>query len=120
GLVLAQNEIPDLDKALKKEDPEHEAILAKAKLFMEQYNAKNAKGIAELFTSDANVLERDGSQISGRESIEKAFADIFVQNPKAKIFDWESTAEPCGICISNVSNFKELYKKIHNTIIFKK
>ena len=52
---------------------------------MGKYNNKNAKAIAALFAENANILERNGTVIEGREMIEAAFDEIFISNPAAKI-----------------------------------
>ena len=66
-------------------DVEQALIEKAAKRFVEAYNNHDAKTLARLFSTDAELVERDDSRFVGREEIEAAFAETFEQSPNAKI-----------------------------------
>jgi uncharacterized protein (TIGR02246 family) len=53
--------------------------------FVKAYNAKDAKTIASLHTTDAEIVDEDGNVFQGRENIEKVFTGIFKETPKSKM-----------------------------------
>jgi uncharacterized protein (TIGR02246 family) len=53
--------------------------------FVKAYNARDAKTIAELFASDAQLVDEDGNSSHGRAGIEKVFAGIFADAPDGRI-----------------------------------
>lgn len=61
------------------------AIRAADEAFVKGYNAADGKGLAALFTDDADVVEADGSRYRGRDLVEKAFAETFAENKGATI-----------------------------------
>jgi uncharacterized protein (TIGR02246 family) len=61
------------------------AIRANVDAFAKAYNAGDAKAIAKLFASDAQMVDEDGSSYHGRDAIEKAFADIFADASEGRI-----------------------------------
>ena len=63
---------------------DEKAIRANVATFVEAYNAKNAKAIADLFAPDGQTVDKEGEVIQGREAIEKEFADLFRENPKKR------------------------------------
>jgi len=73
------------EKPSEDRDPEHEAILNKAEQFMKDYNSRDARSLAALFTEDAIMLERDGTVLAGRDEIEQAFKGLFAKQPDARI-----------------------------------
>jgi uncharacterized protein (TIGR02246 family) len=72
------------DKAPPADDqsPDEAAINANIEQFEKAYNAHDAKGLAALFTTDGQVIDKDGTTAEGREAIEKVFADIFAETPQ--------------------------------------
>jgi uncharacterized protein (TIGR02246 family) len=63
---------------------DEKAIRANVAAFVEAYNAKNAKGVASLFAPEGQIVDKEGQAIEGREGIEKAFADLFKDNPQKR------------------------------------
>ena len=66
-------------------DPRREAILKRAKAFMEAFNNQDAGKVAALFTEEAELVERNGDVIRGRKKIQAAFAEIFKETPQNRI-----------------------------------
>jgi uncharacterized protein (TIGR02246 family) len=64
---------------------DEKAIRANVAAFVEAYNAKNAKSVAGLFTPEAQIIDKNGEAIEGREGIEKAFAEVFKDNPQKRM-----------------------------------
>lgn len=77
--VLAQ------ESSIKGTDGDQLQIQQAAEQFVKAYNAHDAKTLATLFATDAELVERDGTRIAGSEEIQAAFADSFEQHPKSKI-----------------------------------
>lgn len=61
------------------------AIRAGVEKFVEAYNRRDAKAVAELFLPRAQVLDADDNAIEGRENIEALFAEVFAENPETGI-----------------------------------
>src|SRR5579862_120214 len=61
------------------------AIRANVQAFMKAYNAGDAKTVSSLFSPEAQMIDEDGTTTQGRDAIEKTFADIFADSPKARI-----------------------------------
>ncbi len=64
---------------------ELDGLKASAAAFEKAYNSGDAKAIAAQFTENAEVVDEDGNAIEGRANIEARFAEIFKENPKARI-----------------------------------
>ncbi len=56
---------------------EEKAIRAVADAYVKAYNAHDAKGVAALFTPDAQIVDSQGDAIQGRAAIEQVFSDLF-------------------------------------------
>ena len=67
------------------EDPEEKVIRASAEAFTKLYNAHDAKGLAALFSPKAEMIDEDDNVVKGREEIQKAFDEVFKQNPQASM-----------------------------------
>lgn len=52
------------------------------------WNNQDAPGMASLFTGDANAIGFDGSQMNGREQIEKELKQVFADH-KTAIYVWK-------------------------------
>lgn len=50
---------------------------------LENWNQRDAEGMANLMTEDANVVGFDGSQINGRPEIARILRQIFIQHKTA-------------------------------------
>ena len=61
------------------------AIRDVADAFLQAYNSKNAKSLAALFVSAGEIVSETGKSLQGREAIEREFAAIFQEHPKAQI-----------------------------------
>jgi uncharacterized protein (TIGR02246 family) len=61
------------------------AIRANIAAFLKAYNAGDAKAIAELFTTDGQVEDKEGNVSEGREAIAKTFAAVFEENPDKEL-----------------------------------
>lgn len=89
-LVQAQKKIektPEKAESAKSSDanPELDAIRKESEAFVSAFNQQDAKSVAALWTEDGEYVDESGNTLSGRESIEKGYADFFEENPKAKI-----------------------------------
>lgn len=56
-----------------------------ADAFLQAYNAKNAKSLAALFAPAGEIVSETGKSFQGRAAIEREFAAIFQEHPKARI-----------------------------------
>jgi uncharacterized protein (TIGR02246 family) len=65
------------------EDPDETTIRTSAEAFTKLYNAHDAKGLAALFAPKAEMIDEDDQVVKGRDAIEKEFASVFKQHPKA-------------------------------------
>src|SRR5262245_45027688 len=74
-------------KAAPKADhsADETAIRANIEKFAKAYNAHDAKAVAELFTADGEIEDKEGNETEGREAIAQTFADIFKASPEKKI-----------------------------------
>jgi len=66
-------------------NPEEQAIRQVVDRVIKAYDAHNAKLLAELFTTDAEIVDAAGQWLQGRAAIEQVFAAAFKAHPKAKI-----------------------------------
>lgn len=64
------------------DDAEEKAIRASAEAFTKAYNNHNARAVAQLFAPKAEIIDENGVLTRGREAIEKAFAEVFKEDPK--------------------------------------
>lgn len=53
--------------------------------FVERYNAHKADTLAALFAPDARMTFADGSEVNGREAIQKSFVQTFAERPQTMI-----------------------------------
>lgn len=79
GSVLAQQ--PSTNTLSPDEVQIRRGVLA----FVEQYNAHKADGLAALFAPSGRMVFADGTEVNGRDAIQKAFAEIFADRPKATV-----------------------------------
>lgn len=89
-LVQAQKKVEESSEQVapaKSSDanPELDAIRKESEAFVIAFNNRDAKAVAALWTEDAEYVDEKGNTLSGRENIEKGYADLFEANPKAKI-----------------------------------
>lgn len=61
-----------------------EAVKALHRRLLDYWNRQDAKGMASLFTEDANVIGFDGSQLNSRAAIEKELSQVFSNHPTAR------------------------------------
>jgi uncharacterized protein (TIGR02246 family) len=61
------------------------AITAQSEAFVAAFNKGDAKAIAALWTPDGEYIDDAGRKFSGRQEIEKGYAEFFAGNPRAKI-----------------------------------
>ena len=71
--IVQQRDLLGVAKALDEFGEFHQAL-------DEAYNKNDAAAVAALFTKDALLVEPDG-MFSGRQAIEKRYADTFQQSP---------------------------------------
>jgi uncharacterized protein (TIGR02246 family) len=60
-------------------------LKASAEQFETAFNKGDAAAIAALFAENAEAVDEDGEVVQGRENIQKRFAEIFKNFPKARI-----------------------------------
>jgi uncharacterized protein (TIGR02246 family) len=69
--------------------PDHsqdeKAIRQTAEEVVRAYNTADAKTLAALFSSDAEIVDHHGNASQGRQAIEQEFAEVFADNPGGKI-----------------------------------
>lgn len=53
--------------------------------FVDQYNNHKADAVAALFAPSARMMFADGTEVNGREEIQKTFADVFATRPQTLI-----------------------------------
>src|SRR6516164_7015368 len=53
--------------------------------FVKAFNAGDAKAIAELFASEAQIVDDEGKTTQGRDAIEKVFAGIVAETPRPQM-----------------------------------
>ena len=92
GLGLSQMSAPQPAqsqdaKQVKKpaEAVELDGLKASAAAFEKAFNAGDAKAIAAQFSENAEVVDEEGDIVEGRANIEARFAELFKENPKARI-----------------------------------
>jgi len=83
--VLAEEPGRDAAKPAANRSADEAAIRANVAAFVKAYTAGDAKGVAKLFLSEAQMIDQEGNTTQGREAIEKVFAGIFTARPGAAI-----------------------------------
>jgi len=78
GTALAQQKA-----SVRPED--EQAIRLVVDGFGKAFNQADAKAIAALFAADGEIVNERGESVQGREAIERAFAEIFKNDPKARM-----------------------------------
>jgi uncharacterized protein (TIGR02246 family) len=82
--ALAQKAPQAPAPAAKTNDTE-KAIRETARRFVEAFNRRDAKSVALLWTEDGNYIDETGQRTSGREAIQKKYAEFFAENGDATI-----------------------------------
>lgn len=92
GLALSQLSVPQSAqsqeaKGTKKsaETMELDGLKSSGAAFEKAYNAGDAKAIAAQFAENAEVVDEEGNIVEGRANIQARFAELFKENPKARI-----------------------------------
>lgn len=87
GVVAVAQETPKTPTKMgvAGHDKQDAAIRESVAAFVKAYNAHDAKAVAELFLSEAQVVNEDDSTIQGRANIESLFAGVFEESPQSKI-----------------------------------
>lgn len=67
------------------ESDDVDGLKASAVEFEKAFNAGDAKAIAAQFTENAEAIDEDGEVTQGRANIESRFAQLFKENPKARV-----------------------------------
>jgi uncharacterized protein (TIGR02246 family) len=65
--------------------PDVQSITDLLASFVKAYNAKDAKALGDLFTSDAEIEDEDGEVTRGRDAIVEHFSDTFKENGSDKL-----------------------------------
>ena len=78
---------PKIAAAAPKTDNEtdEKTIRATADAFVKAFNAGDAKAVAALWTEDGEYVDDIGRRFTGRDAIEKAYAELFAGSPPIKI-----------------------------------
>jgi uncharacterized protein (TIGR02246 family) len=71
--------------ATPAKNSEESAIRASVDAFAAAFNKHDAKAIGNLFLPDAYAVTEEGDLLEGREAIAQEFADLFEENPQAKM-----------------------------------
>ncbi|WP_010585897.1 SgcJ/EcaC family oxidoreductase [Schlesneria paludicola] len=75
-----QSADPDSAEAL-----DEKSIRTSAEAFAKFYNEHDAKGLATLFATKAEMIDEDAQVVRGRDAIEQAFASVFEANPESSM-----------------------------------
>lgn len=84
-VAVAQDTVRTTAKASAEPVKHEAAIRAAVEKFVKAYNDHDAKGVAELFLPEAQVVNTDNATIQGRRDIESLFAGVFEENPQTQI-----------------------------------
>jgi len=84
-VVLCVSPSPGQDAKPAATEKDRQQIEKAASSFVESFNKHDVKALTQLFTEDAEVVERGGERFVGRDEIGAAFAEAFQQSPKSKI-----------------------------------
>jgi uncharacterized protein (TIGR02246 family) len=82
GLALLLTSSAHAQPAGKEED----ALRKRAEAFVEAFNKGDARALAALFTSAADLVDQEGHHLKGRKAIEEAYQKFFAQSKGAKLF----------------------------------
>ena len=85
SVLFGQDRETAAAKPASGESNDEAQVRANVDAFVKAYNARDAKAIANLFSSDAQLVDEDGNSSHGRDAIEKVFAGIFFDAPDAQI-----------------------------------
>jgi uncharacterized protein (TIGR02246 family) len=66
-------------------DSDRQAIHDSARAFVRAFNEGDARAVADLWTQRAEYVDESGAILRGRPAIEKAYAQLFKAQPKARI-----------------------------------
>jgi uncharacterized protein (TIGR02246 family) len=83
--VMAGILVVALTAAAAAQQQDEKAIRSLAESFVKAYNAKDAKALAALFVANGEIVNQEGKSVQGQEAIQREFAQIFKQQPKAHI-----------------------------------
>lgn len=84
--TAAAREDKDKEAPRSKEAASDEAAIRKtADEFAKAFAKADAKAVASLWTKEGEFVGPDGEPLRGRKEIEKAYAEFFEKNPKAKM-----------------------------------
>ena len=78
-------EPPVKKKEVSKYPEDERAILKSGVAFAAAYCTGNAKGVAELYTTDAEYVDEQGQVYAGRQKIEDLLNTLFVDKPTCKL-----------------------------------
>ena len=68
----------------KAVDPNHESVSKVYTSLVKAFNAKDSKGVSELFTPTGEFVDGDGNVFQGRDKIAAEFAALFANGEKKK------------------------------------
>jgi uncharacterized protein (TIGR02246 family) len=84
--AMASCSLPALAQPPKNEHAADDAAIQKnAEAFVEAFHKGDAKAVAAFWTVDGDYTDQLGKRLSGREAIEKSFAEFFAENKGAKL-----------------------------------
>jgi len=85
SVLLGQERENPAAKSASGGSTDESMIRANVDAFVKAYNARDAKAVAGLFATDAQMVDEDGNSYHGRDAIEKTFARIFADAPDGRI-----------------------------------
>lgn len=91
---------PLLSEEAKPTVSDSAELESSAKQFEAAFNKGDASAIAAQLTTDAEVIDDDGTIITGRDQIQARFAELFKAHPKAKTSVEVSTLRQLGSTIA--------------------
>jgi uncharacterized protein (TIGR02246 family) len=85
ALLFSLTALPGWAGNRKGDSKEGDAIQKKAEAFIEAFHKGDAKAVAAFWTTDGDYTDQTGKHMKGREAIEKAFQDYFLEHKGLKL-----------------------------------
>jgi uncharacterized protein (TIGR02246 family) len=67
-------------------NPEEDVLLKRTEAFVATFNKGDAKALADIFTTDGDLVDPEGQHIKGRKAIEEVYQQYFAATKGAKLF----------------------------------
>lgn len=81
---MAEKKPEAVKAAPEKAGTPEEAIRAQAQAYAKAFNARDAKALDSLWTTEGELITEDGEELRGRAAIEAAYVALFKTEKKAQ------------------------------------